>query len=119
MWNAKRKRKTERKEWSSSRLFLRSWFSDPHFPFQVTSSFKKFPFPSHGVSPMSKPSRREFLKPSVAVAGVAASVGSASAFVAGNETIKVGLIGCGGRGTGAVRDILNAEEKINGENPKI
>src|ERR1700731_2773084 len=68
---------------------------------------------------MSKSNRRESLKTSAAVAGVAATVGGASAFVAGNETIKVGLIGCGGRGTGAVRDILNAEEKINGENPKI
>ncbi|HEV3440262.1 MAG TPA: Gfo/Idh/MocA family oxidoreductase, partial [Gemmata sp.] len=68
---------------------------------------------------MSKSNRREFLKTSAAVAGVAASVGGASAFVAGNETIKVGLIGCGGRGTGAVRDILEAEEKINGANPKL
>jgi myo-inositol 2-dehydrogenase / D-chiro-inositol 1-dehydrogenase len=68
---------------------------------------------------MSKSNRRDFLKASAAVAGVAASVGGASAFVAGNETIKVGLIGCGGRGTGAVRDILNAEEKINGANPKV
>ncbi len=68
---------------------------------------------------MSKSSRRDFLKTSAAVAGVAATVGGASAFVAGNETIKVGLIGCGGRGTGAVRNILEAEEKINGENPKL
>ena len=68
---------------------------------------------------MSKSNRREFLKASAAVAGVAATVGGASAFVAGNETIKVGLIGCGGRGTGAVRDILEAEEHINGANPKV
>jgi myo-inositol 2-dehydrogenase/D-chiro-inositol 1-dehydrogenase len=68
---------------------------------------------------MSKSNRREFLKTSAAVAGVAASIGGASAFVAGNETIKVGLIGCGGRGTGAVRNILEAEEKINGANPKL
>jgi len=68
---------------------------------------------------MSKSNRRELLKASAAVAGVAATVGGASAFVAGNETIKVGLIGCGGRGRGAVRDILEAEEKINGSNPKV
>jgi predicted dehydrogenase len=68
---------------------------------------------------MSNSNRRDFLKTSVAAAGVAATVGAASAFVAGNDTIKVGLIGCGGRGTGAVRDILNAEDKINGENPKV
>lgn len=68
---------------------------------------------------MSKSNRRDFLKASAAAAGVAASIGGASAFVAGNDTIKVGLIGCGGRGTGAVRDILEAEEKINGANPKV
>src|SRR5580698_11201824 len=68
---------------------------------------------------MSKSNRREFLKTSAAVAGVATAVGGASAFVAGNETIKVGLIGCGGRGTGAVRNILEAEEKINGNNPRV
>jgi predicted dehydrogenase len=68
---------------------------------------------------MSKSNRREFLKTSAAVAGVAATVGAASAFVAGNETIKVGLIGCGGRGRGAVVDLLQAEEKINGANPKV
>jgi predicted dehydrogenase len=37
----------------------------------------------------------------------------------GNDTIKVGLIGCGGRGRGAIRDILNAEDKINGATPKL
>jgi len=62
--------------------------------------------------------RRDFLKTSAA-AGVAASVSTAGAFAAGNEVIKVGLIGCGGRGTGAVRNILDAEAKINGANPKL
>lgn len=61
--------------------------------------------------------RRDFLKTS-AVAGVAASVSTAGAFAAGNETIKIGLIGCGGRGTGAVLDTLRAEKRINGDNPK-
>lgn len=63
-------------------------------------------------------SRRDFLKTS-AVAGVAATVSSAGAFAAGDETIKVGLIGCGGRGTAAVRDILEAESRINGASPKV
>ena len=63
-------------------------------------------------------SRRDFLKTS-ALAGVAVSASAAGAFAAGNETIKVGLIGCGGRGTGAVGDILEAEGHINGANPKL
>ena len=61
--------------------------------------------------------RRDFLKAG-AVAGVAA-VGTAGAFAAGTDVIKVGLIGCGGRGTGAVRDILDAESRINGAAQKV
>ena len=62
--------------------------------------------------------RRDFLKTTAAVGAVVAS--SASLYAAGGgDTIKVGLIGCGGRGRGAVRDILNAEKKINGDNPKV
>ena len=63
--------------------------------------------------------RRDFLKASAAVAGVAASTSFAGAFAAGNDVIKVGLIGCGGRGKGAVEDILQAERRINGTSPKL
>src|SRR5437763_13114900 len=63
--------------------------------------------------------RRDFLKASAAVAGVAASTSFAGAFAAGDEVIKVGLIGCGGRGKGAVEDILQAERRINGTGPKL
>jgi predicted dehydrogenase len=63
-------------------------------------------------------SRRNFLKTS-AIAGAAVAASGAGVFAAGNETIKVGLIGCGGRGTGAVRDILEAEQRINGKSPKV
>jgi len=62
--------------------------------------------------------RRDFLKTS-ALAGVAASVSTAGAFAAGADTIKVGLVGCGGRGTGAVGDLLAAEKHINGASPKV
>jgi predicted dehydrogenase len=75
------------------------------------------PFPQ-GAFPMSK-NRRDFLKTS-AIAGAAVAASGAGLFAAGgNDVIKVGLIGCGGRGTGAVRDILTAEQKINGQNPKL
>ncbi|MBX9585214.1 MAG: Gfo/Idh/MocA family oxidoreductase [Gemmataceae bacterium] len=63
--------------------------------------------------------RRDFLKAAAASAGAAASVNLAGAFAAGNETIKVGLIGCGGRGTGAVRNILDAEDVLNPGNGKV
>ncbi|MFM8273231.1 MAG: Gfo/Idh/MocA family protein [Gemmata sp.] len=64
--------------------------------------------------------RRDFLKTGAAVGGVAFANGLAGAYAGGaGDVIKVGLIGCGGRGRGAVKDILNAEEKINGAAPKV
>lgn len=59
--------------------------------------------------------RREFLKTSSAAA-TAAAVGAAtlsierSAFAAGAETLKVGLIGCGGRNAGAAVQALTADK---------
>jgi predicted dehydrogenase len=41
----------------------------------------------------------------------AAKLGSA-AYVAGNDKIRIGLIGCGGRGTDAVRDCIEASESV-------
>lgn len=36
----------------------------------------------------------------------------ASAYVGGNETIRVALVGCGGRGTGAAAQALNVEQDV-------
>lgn len=59
-------------------------------------------------------SRREFLKQS-AVTG-AAAVGALSlarsAHAAGDDTIKIGLIGCGGRGSGAADNAMNAGKDV-------
>jgi predicted dehydrogenase len=58
-------------------------------------------------------SRREFIKASGAAA-LAASVLTLprSAHAAGSDVIKVGLVGCGGRGTGAARQALQADKHI-------
>lgn len=58
-------------------------------------------------------SRRDFLKGS-ALAGVtlASGLGTMNVHASSNETIKVGLIGCGGRGTGAALDAMAADENI-------
>jgi myo-inositol 2-dehydrogenase / D-chiro-inositol 1-dehydrogenase len=60
----------------------------------------------------TKPSRRDALKTgTIATASVAASTLIApNVRAAGNDTIKVGLIGCGGRGSGAIRDCLEADK---------
>jgi predicted dehydrogenase len=56
--------------------------------------------------------RRDFIRTSaVAAAGLAtqfAVPGRASGYAAGSDIIRVGLIGCGGRGTGAARDCVQA-----------
>ena len=61
--------------------------------------------------------RREFLKNSaVAAAGTAAVAADlsllANVHAAGDEVIKVGLIGCGGRGHGAAENVLSAAPNV-------
>ncbi|MGL6196156.1 MAG: Gfo/Idh/MocA family oxidoreductase, partial [Thermoguttaceae bacterium] len=55
--------------------------------------------------------RRNFLKTS-ALAGAALTLPQMTRGVhaAENNTIKIGLVGCGGRGSGAIRNALNADE---------
>jgi len=63
-------------------------------------------------SAAAQPSRRDFLKTSgAALGGALAGTLSISrgAHAAEDGTLKVGLIGCGGRGTGAAGNALNAD----------
>ncbi len=56
--------------------------------------------------------RRDFLKTSGAVAGAALAGNLAiarSAHAQGSDILKIGLIGCGGRGTGAALNAMNAD----------
>lgn len=58
-------------------------------------------------------SRRRFLQTSAAAlgTGLAVSQGFArSAHAAGSDTLKIGLVGCGGRGAGAVANALEADK---------
>jgi len=65
----------------------------------------------HG--PQLPSSRRDFLKTTTASAVSAAMAGSLlvprGAHAAGSDTLKIGLIGCGGRGTGAVNNAFAAD----------
>jgi len=54
------------------------------------------------------PHRRDFLKATTAAAGLAALPTFANAHASGLDSIKVGLIGCGGRGSGAVENLCEA-----------
>ncbi len=63
-----------------------------------------------------EPSRREFLKGSTAaLAGsmLAGGLSTArSAYAAGSEKIRIALIGCGGRGTGAAVNCMDVQKNI-------
>src|SRR5437870_7116933 len=71
---------------------------------------------SDQTSPHLSRSRRQFLKTSSAAAlgsVLAANLNlSEKTFAANSETLRVGLIGCGGRGTGAANQALNADKNV-------
>ena len=58
--------------------------------------------------------RRDFIKSTSILAGaaVATSIPVSSVFAAGSDVIKVALIGCGGRGTGAMVDALESGQNV-------
>ncbi|HSQ55816.1 MAG TPA: Gfo/Idh/MocA family oxidoreductase [Gemmata sp.] len=53
--------------------------------------------------------RRTFLKASAASAIASTALLPGAYAGAGNETLRVGLVGCGGRGSGAAREALRAD----------
>jgi predicted dehydrogenase len=63
---------------------------------------------------LSEPSsRRDFLTASAGLAGAAVlSSLTPSVHAAGSDTLKIGLIGCGGRGTGAATQALRADPNV-------
>ena len=65
-------------------------------------------------NPQNGPSRRDFIKGSSALVASGAVVGGAlplaqAAHAFGSDTIKIGLIGCGGRGSGAATQAMNTK----------
>ncbi len=69
---------------------------------------------SESSTPSANHSRRDLLKASAVIAGtsLASQFIARSAYAATGETIKVGLIGCGGRGTGAAGQALSTEGPV-------
>ena len=61
----------------------------------------------------SDPNRRQFVKASVGAAAALTLTKPATALPwASAATLRIGLIGCGGRGTGAVRDCLRGNDGV-------
>ena len=57
-------------------------------------------------------SRRDFIKVTSAASLAAAMSGTGMLFPSGSDKIRVGLVGCGGRGTGAAIDCVNSSPNI-------
>ncbi len=56
--------------------------------------------------------RRDFLKATAASAAAATLASLPAVHAAGGDTLRVGLVGCGGRGTGAASQALNADNNV-------
>jgi predicted dehydrogenase len=67
-------------------------------------------------TPHAEPSRREFIRTSTAaVVGGSLATGllvPSNVYAQGDSTIKIGLIGCGGRGSGAAVDALTTKDQV-------
>jgi len=57
-------------------------------------------------------SRRDFIKTSTAVSLAALTSGTGRMFAAGSDKMRVGIIGCGGRGTGAAINCLDSADGV-------
>lgn len=62
-------------------------------------------------------SRRQFIGTSLSTVATTVGAGtiafpSAAHAAGGNDVLRVGVIGCGGRGTGAARQALEADDRV-------
>ncbi|WP_020469890.1 Gfo/Idh/MocA family protein [Zavarzinella formosa] len=61
---------------------------------------------------MSELNRRDFVVSGAVAAGALVSMTAGGVHAQGSQAMKVGLIGCGGRGTGAAQNILEADPNV-------
>src|SRR4051812_24136901 len=62
--------------------------------------------------PESHQTRRDFLKTTAAAATATTLSLAANVHAAGSDVIKVGVIGCGGRGSGAADNVLHSAPNV-------
>ncbi len=58
------------------------------------------------------PTRRGFLKSAAATSAVLAAANAITAHAAGSDEIRVGMVGCGGRGRGACENVLSSAKGV-------
>src|SRR5262245_28485172 len=56
--------------------------------------------------------RRDFLKTAAATSAVLTAGAAINAHTAGSDEIRVGLVGCGGRGGGASENVLSSADNV-------
>jgi predicted dehydrogenase len=66
----------------------------------------------HAHTQDSSTSRRDFIKTTAGVSLAALTFDNSRVFAAGSDKLRVGLIGCGGRGTGAAKDCVKSSENV-------
>lgn len=71
---------------------------------------RRYSRPLKGPSTMTTTTRRQFLQSTAAIAATATI--AANAHAQGSDLLKVGLIGCGQRGTGAAGEALKADRNV-------
>src|SRR4051812_17672972 len=62
--------------------------------------------------PRTSPSRRQFLQSSIATATTLTAASQVQAHAGGSDRLRIGLVGCGGRGTGAAQNALAADSNV-------
>ncbi|MGL5097790.1 MAG: Gfo/Idh/MocA family protein [Planctomycetia bacterium] len=68
--------------------------------------------PSSSEPSASDSSRRDFLKTSAVLAGGAGGLFAPAVHAAGGDMLRVGLVGCGGRGTGAAAQAMAGDPNV-------
>src|SRR5207244_2498603 len=68
----------------------------------------------HTMNSLPLPNRRQFLKSSSAAAAATSAISFPSFVRAKNlsDKLKIGWVGCGGRGTGAAKQALDADSNV-------
>ncbi len=72
------------------------------------------PVSTSAATSASSTTRRDFLKAGAVAATIPVLAGqfAPSVYAAGSDTLKIGLVGCGGRGSGAAREALSADPNV-------
>jgi len=79
----------------------------------VTASQSRRMAARRSIAIQGAPSRRSFLGGTMAASCAAVTLPAGGLFAAGKQRLRIGLVGCGGRGTGAALQALEADPSVS------